>query len=171
MSLISLPRELVQELLLSMDTSVLLNFCSTNKEFRNLCNNEFFWQQKVSQLGQVSPKPNNLSWKQYFINLTNFKTIPIYIYPQPQPVAQLYVSYDDSISKLVEEANKLMYQNSDTNTPPNTLLFKDTQNVPFAVISNPYSPTLSQYRKVNPTDRAGTILKRLGSLSYNFTRY
>ncbi len=171
MSLISLPQELVHELLLAMDTAVLLNFCNTNREFQNLCNNEFFWQQKVQQLGPSAQKPNNLSWKQYFINLTNFKTIPIYISQQPRPVAQLYISYDDTISKLVEEANKIMVQNSDTNTPPSILIFKDVDNVMFAVISDPYNPNLSQYRKVNPTDRAGTVLKRLAALTYNFTRY
>lgn len=171
MSLISLPQELLTELLLSMDTSALLNFCSSNVQIRGLCNNEFFWQQKVQQLGQSPPKPTNLSWKQYYINLTNYKSVPIYVSGDSQPVAQLYISYDDQISKLVEEANKLVFQNSNTNASPSTLMFKDNSNNPFAVVSFPFDSTKSRYLKVNPGDRVGTILKRLGSITYNFTRY
>ena len=69
----SLPTEL-QTIVLSLTSDhtpeglqTLLNLCSTNKRFRDLCNDESFWRQLYQQIRPR--KPQGLSWRQSYINV------------------------------------------------------------------------------------------------------
>ena len=65
-------KDLDREIMLKMDDQTLLNFCQTSQYARELCDNDLFWQKRVTQQYPrlVSIKQENYSWRQYYLYLT-----------------------------------------------------------------------------------------------------
>ena len=108
----TLPRDLLFDLLLYLKNSHLLNLCNSNKQLYNFCDesNERFWQQKVYfdyQNQPIPPKPNNLSWKRFYIQLgtNHFKQIPIYY--DEELIGHIWISRDDTTQKILDNSNNL----------------------------------------------------------------
>jgi F-box domain. len=51
MDLLGLPYEKLLEIALYLPIKDILSFCKTNRYLRELCDDEFFWQQKLKQFG------------------------------------------------------------------------------------------------------------------------
>ena len=168
MDFISLPRDLLIELLLSMKTADLLNLCSSNRQLENLCNNENFWRQKVQQLNLNIPKVFNKSWKQHFIDLTSTKSVPLTIFNNGDRIGTLKIKYTDTIETVLNNANELFFSTSNI-AHGIALLFQDKNNRILATIANPF--TQPTYYNINPDDIIGEMLVGLEKLSYAYPVY
>lgn len=65
-SLALLPRDMQLELLIQVDLPELQNICISNKQFRQLCQEEQFWELKVRKDFPNRPK-GDLTWKENYI--------------------------------------------------------------------------------------------------------
>lgn len=110
----TLPRDILFNILLHLKNSNLLNLCNTNSRLYNFCSesNEYFWQRKVLvdyQNRKILPKPANLSWKQYYIELgttNNFiKQIPVYF--EQNRIGYIWISVNDTEADILKNSNKL----------------------------------------------------------------
>lgn len=67
-----LPKDLIIIIASNMRLIDISKFCLTSKQFNQLiCNNENFWFQKIKlDFKKAKPKPDNLTWKTYYRELT-----------------------------------------------------------------------------------------------------
>ena len=113
----TLPRDLLFDLLLHLKNTNLLNLCNTNKRLAQFCDesNDYFWQQKVLlDYSDIPPKPNNISWKRYYVQLgtNHLKRIPLYY--NEELLGHIWISRDDTTKKILQISNqifKLRYPN------------------------------------------------------------
>ena len=163
MDFISLPRDLLIELLLSVETADLLALCSTNRSLENICNNENFWRQKVQQLNLNIPKPANKSWKQHYIYITRPKNIPLTVLNNNNLIGTLNIKFNDTIETVLNNANELFFSTSNTFCGI-ALLFQDKNNKIMATIANPF--TQPTYYNIHPDEPINSMLYYLETLSY-----
>ena len=165
MDYISLPQDILIELLLLIKTTGLLNLCSSNRQLSHLCNNDFFWHRKVQQLNIEIPKPLNKSWKQHFIDLTSTKSVPLTILNSGDSIGTLKIKYTDTIETVLNNANELFFSTSNI-AHGIALLFQNRNNKILATIANPF--TQPTYYGINPDDYIGELLFDLETLSYAY---
>ena len=67
------PPEVFANIAISLSYNELEQLCRTNPNIRSLCNNDQFWYQRTRQDFRDSNKPNDLSWKEYYLTLLNEK--------------------------------------------------------------------------------------------------
>ena len=65
----TLPIELIYEYMLKLDWIDLMNQCQVNKLFREICNSEYFWEQKTMRDFQDYTKDPNKTWREYYTYL------------------------------------------------------------------------------------------------------
>ena len=129
----TLPSDLLFDLLLYLKNSHLLNLCNVNKQFYTFCDesNEQFWRQKVLidyQERNIPDKPNNISWKEYYIRLgTNyFKEVPIFY--GNDLIGHIWISRDDTTNNILYNSNRLfksVYPNENPLELTNELMNSD----------------------------------------------
>ena len=78
MNLINLPYNNLFEILLNTETSELVKLCPRHSNINKICNDDYFWQLKLLRDYQANTKPEQLSWKQYYMWLYIPKQIPVY---------------------------------------------------------------------------------------------
>jgi len=76
-------KDLDLEILMNLPDRDLLNYCSTNKDIYNMCNNEMFWRKRyIKRFGDMAAqyKPRERKWKNHYmqtvIDLDRFSTDP-----------------------------------------------------------------------------------------------
>ena len=62
------PPDVFANIALSLSYNDLEQLCRTNPNIRSLCNNDQFWYQRTRQDFRNLNKPNDLTWKEYYIN-------------------------------------------------------------------------------------------------------
>lgn len=62
-----LPKELLYETLLTLDYDTIDNYCNTSEKFKNICNDEKFWKEKL-KIDFNSTEPRNGSFKASYLN-------------------------------------------------------------------------------------------------------
>ena len=149
MELISLPSEMLFEILLNLRGVDLLNFCLVNKSLQYLCN-EQLWQQKTLLDFNHSTKPPYLSWIQYYIQLNrnNIKQIDISIYEWinvsrslPHPLGNrglkrislgpFWITKQDTLKNIILNAISLYKL-----TPSNDIRLRDIDNNIILIIED-----------------------------------
>lgn len=63
------------DILLQTPIADLTQLCTTNKRVQEICFSDSFWQKRLAQdfPNEVAKKPANLSWKDWYINVSEFK--------------------------------------------------------------------------------------------------
>ncbi len=61
-------KDVDMKILLDLDDEDLYDACQTDKRINDICNDDIFWMKKTIQTGNVT-KPENISWKQYYLSL------------------------------------------------------------------------------------------------------
>lgn len=63
--------EIISQILLALDYKDLMNTCQTNKDFNEVCQDNYFWKLKVEQdYGTVTEdKPSNITHRQQYFDL------------------------------------------------------------------------------------------------------
>jgi len=105
-------RDINYQILLNTPSNKIMNLCQVNKSFSNLCQDEFFWKDKVfHDIGVVNDKPNDVNWKDFYryimqnggktpIFLDNkWKYLPIYINGVWRE--NIWVNSNETISNLL----------------------------------------------------------------------
>jgi hypothetical protein len=71
------------EILMNLPDRDLLNYCSTNKDIYNMCNNDHFWRKRfIKRFGETAAqyKPKERKWKNHYmqvvIDLDRFSSDP-----------------------------------------------------------------------------------------------
>ena len=71
------------EILMNLPDRDLLNYCSTNKDIYNMCNNDHFWRKRfIKRFGEMAAqyKPKERKWKNHYmrvvIDLDRFSSDP-----------------------------------------------------------------------------------------------
>lgn len=116
----TLPRDLLFNLLLHLKTPALLKLCNSDKRLYHFCDesNEYFWQQKVLQDYQTAPaKPNNISWKRYYIQL-GWKHVPVYF--EFDLIGEIWITEEDTANDILRKSNRL-FRSFDPDTQPEYL--------------------------------------------------
>lgn len=85
----------------------LLALCQTNQAFAEACRDERVWEERV--LGEynnyVIHKPENISWKKYYILILNSQQIPIYYNEEVTQIISFLLNRDFLISVFSPENN------------------------------------------------------------------
>lgn len=123
----TLSRDTVFQLLLNLSGANLLNFCATNTTISSICDerNDYFWRTKVfNDYSNVPNKPDNLSWKRFYILLGTtrqfIKQVPI-TYKDRQlnewiTLGQIWINNTDTPDQILLRANQIFlkrYPNDD----------------------------------------------------------
>ena len=76
-------KDLDLEILMNLPDRDLLNYCSTNKDIYNMCNNDMFWRKRfIKRFGEIPAKykPKERKWKNHYmqvvIDLDRFSSDP-----------------------------------------------------------------------------------------------
>jgi len=75
-------KDLDLEILMNLPDRDLLNYCSTNKDIYNMCNNDMFWRKRfIKRFGETALyKPKERKWKNHYmqvvIDLDRFSSDP-----------------------------------------------------------------------------------------------
>lgn len=117
----TLSHDTVFQLLTHLSKADLLNICTLNTTFASFCDaqNEYFWQTKVLQdYSNVPPKPDNISWKRFYILLGTtrqfIKQIPI-VYDDSH-IDHIWINNTDTLDQIRSNANQIFlkqYPNDD----------------------------------------------------------
>jgi len=104
----SIPNEQLLPILVSLNVADLLNFCQTNKQFREFCQSDYLWQQKTFMEYDISDKPADISWKQYYIRLSlkNIKNIDVFY--KDSKIGSIWIEKTDTIGKIKRKCTLLL---------------------------------------------------------------
>ena len=143
----TLSRDTISELLSYLSRADLLNFCAINKTISSLCdeNNKNFWRTKVlNDYKNVPNKPDNLSWKRFYILLGTtrqfIKRIPI-IYDNHNVktvLDKIWINNTDKPGKIFLLANQI-FNSKYPNDCPIEFRMKDNNNRVCIGWANPRS--------------------------------
>ena len=77
-SVCGLPKNLLSRIFIPLSVFELYKFCQTSKSCQGLCDNDGFWSLKLSHDFGTLTKPNDLSWKQQYMNF--YESGNVYLY-------------------------------------------------------------------------------------------
>lgn len=73
--LASLPRDVLKEILLTIEVSDFLDLCNYNNLFMNICNDEYFWRDRfIKDFPQTTPS-YLFTWKDQYLSLYDDKNV------------------------------------------------------------------------------------------------
>ena len=104
MNLIGLPRDNIIDILVKTDTSQLSTLCSSHSSINQICNDENFWRLKLNHDFRLYNKPENLTWKDYYMWLYIPKQIPVY---GTSRIGTISVRRTESLRDLINKGNQL----------------------------------------------------------------
>lgn len=101
---------LLTEILPNIPLRDLLNICSTNIRFRDLCREELLWMIKFRKQYPNFIKPENITWRQLYLDL-NIKNVDVYVDGDVVGNIRIYIedkddfinNYDDIINLISNE--------------------------------------------------------------------
>ena len=151
--MLSLPRDTLIEILSNLEDAALLNLCSSNQQLEQVCNDELLWQMKVAKIRLQGTKNFNESWKQYYINATNIKEIPVFV--KNYQLYSIIISYDTTFGDIINMIENNTSQGLSVIYA--RILFKDREGKTLMTISRSFS-------NINARQRIGKMLNKLNSI-------
>ena len=95
-----LPDELILSILVDLPILDLMHFCQTDKRIQNLCFDERLWKQRVLNEFGHNQKHRNLTWRQFYTQLSNGQIRFIDVTYLGNYVGQIIVSYFDTFHQV-----------------------------------------------------------------------
>ena len=95
-----LPDELILPILVDLPILDLMHFCQTDKRIQNLCFDERLWKQRVFNEFGHDQKHRNLTWRQFYTQLSNGQIRFIDVTYLGDYAGQIMVSYFDTFHQV-----------------------------------------------------------------------
>ena len=134
----------LMNILVHTKTPELVNLCLANSTINNICNSDYFWQLKVDKDFNYGNKPDNISWKQYYMWLYQSKEVPVTVFKMTRGTIRLFketigtiiIKRTDTLLDVVSKA--VMFINQDNyQSPIESLRILDENNRHVRTIHNP----------------------------------
>ena len=103
---ISLPSEILFDLLVKSSLPTLAKLCSSAGEINDICNDEYFWKTKTLQDYPNASLPSQLSWKQYYVALAQKRIRILPVYLNGEFYKHESVDRNETMGELVDEIMK-----------------------------------------------------------------
>ena len=168
----------------------LLNLCQTNTTFAKLCQDQAIWESKVRQelAFFYHDKPNDLSWRQYYLDLAFSPKIKVYLHNEILDLPRLLLTQEylfdlmkngsylafvmtdrNVIIDLVDpEDPVLVYQGLDANLNKSTLIIILSKDDPTSIVTPDGNKkcirTIKEYLKILDTEYKVEISNDLSEL-------
>lgn len=153
--MLSLPRDTLIEILSNLEDSALLNLCSSNRQLEQICNDELLWKIKVAKRNIQGTKNLQTTWKQYYLDVTHIKSIPVY--SNDLDLYSILIGYDSTFGEIFN----LIENNINSGGlyfPIARILFQDKNDKTVLAISR-------QFKNINANRKIGKMLNALESIN------
>lgn len=121
--LLDLPNSVLFEILVELDIDDIINLCSTNSEYKKICDSNEFWYQKLKYdyPNSLLNKPRNTSYKQWYLRLSNQNVVALtpIIYGNDVYMAEIYINivstfmygiYQENIDYIKGDLNDIVIE-------------------------------------------------------------